>query len=445
MNRYRHPAFLAVFLVVWLLPSVGQAQYLLNRSLQIDLRSRGPAAPQRTFYPYGYSSNLIVTGNVRYGKSFRGSTPFGQLGSELGTLVPSAGLDTFRRDSISIGDILRGHSYGAIIPFYGRSTQVTSSRTAGTRFMARPQEAPPERLMTLGRPLDLLALQRASMRPLQPLTSAQPVTPYPWYDYRLGPGVGGPPDLLDPSMFFMPPRTEKDAGREGAPREATLPTLPSLSKGPTAEEMTQTGPFESDAGKVPLPGIQKDSGREEAEGEEGPDAKDKRILLPLLGGAGRQLHSYESYMREGHKFFRDGHYGRAARMYNAARTLDRDRPDAYLAQGHAYLASGKYHQAALALQRAVIMYPDWVDSDMALPDVFARPEDLQEREKEIGEYLAKSPNVTTYNFLLGYIYWFSDRRDDGESLFRRIKGGSKGTGAKAARVFLNANNSSSEE
>ena len=131
--------------VVALGPAVAWAQY--RTPLRYDLRYTSPTyipsgalryGPPRRADPYRFGNplhgNLAVTGNLRLGKSFRGTTPYTASGSLLSRDLPSTRLSDFRRDSIGIEDLGTGLEYGGIRPYYPETATVTTPWTAGRRF-----------------------------------------------------------------------------------------------------------------------------------------------------------------------------------------------------------------------------------------------------------------------------------------------------------------------
>ncbi len=96
-----------------------------------------PAPPD----PYSYGAlqygNLLMTGNVRGGKSFEGTVPYNQQGSQLSTFLPSMALSNFNRDSVSVADVVSGLNYGGYQPYFAGAGSVTSLYTAETRFATR--------------------------------------------------------------------------------------------------------------------------------------------------------------------------------------------------------------------------------------------------------------------------------------------------------------------
>jgi tetratricopeptide (TPR) repeat protein len=163
-------------------------------------------------------------------------------------------------------------------------------------------------------------------------------------------------------------------------------------------------------------------------------------LPPLLHGPGANVWNFKAYMAQAHKLFKQGKYTHAAARYETAKRALRDKPAAHIAHGHALLASGDYHTAALMLQRALKVFPQWVNARLDLAGTFARAEDLKRREKEIGEQLAQAPKSVTHNFMMGYIYWYTGRRDEAIPFFEKVVEVSKGAAATSARLFLEQKN-----
>jgi len=133
--------------VVALGPAVAWAQY--PTPLRYDLRYTSPTyipsgtlrhGPPQQPDPYRFGNplhgNLGVTGNLRLGKSFRGTTPYTATGSQLSDDLPSNRLSDFRRDSFGLGDLGTGLQYGGTEAYYPDMGTVTTPWTAGRRFDA---------------------------------------------------------------------------------------------------------------------------------------------------------------------------------------------------------------------------------------------------------------------------------------------------------------------
>jgi tetratricopeptide (TPR) repeat protein len=88
--------------------------------------------------PIDGSGNLIVTGNVRGGKYFRGIVPY-QSSYSFEAGVPSSSLDSFLRDSVGSEDIGGAGKY-VTQPYYSGTRTVTTMRT-GDVGVFRPASA----------------------------------------------------------------------------------------------------------------------------------------------------------------------------------------------------------------------------------------------------------------------------------------------------------------
>jgi len=84
--------------------------------------------------PIDTSGNLVITGNVRGGRHFRGVVPY-RASSYFGAVTGSSSLDSFLRYSAGSEDF--GRYTGASKPFYSRSRTVTTTRS-GQAGVIRP-------------------------------------------------------------------------------------------------------------------------------------------------------------------------------------------------------------------------------------------------------------------------------------------------------------------
>ncbi len=79
------------------------------------------------------AADLYITGNVTGGRSFRAFSPVGDPLSFYAHLG-SSGLDDFRRDSMSVTDVLAGRSPAVPMPYYSRQRTTTSWGTISAGF-----------------------------------------------------------------------------------------------------------------------------------------------------------------------------------------------------------------------------------------------------------------------------------------------------------------------
>jgi tetratricopeptide (TPR) repeat protein len=95
----------------------------------------------RSSNPIDGSGNLIITGNVRGGKYFRGIIPY-QSPYSLETGVPSSSLDSFLRDSVGSEDIVGGVSPYLTQPYYSGTKTVTTVEPIGAGFFQPESRVP---------------------------------------------------------------------------------------------------------------------------------------------------------------------------------------------------------------------------------------------------------------------------------------------------------------
>ena len=145
MTRITAILIIAAAAALGLGPSAAWAQY--STPLRYDLRYTSPTyipsgtlrtGPPRQADPYRFGNplhgNLGVTGNLRLGKSFQGSSPYVQTGSQLSETLPSTRLSNFRRDSFGVQDLGTPLQYGQTGAYFPDTATVTTPWTAGQRF-----------------------------------------------------------------------------------------------------------------------------------------------------------------------------------------------------------------------------------------------------------------------------------------------------------------------
>jgi len=465
-------------LVLGLLGPSALGQYYVP--LRYDLRySMNPGyvtaipygqAPSRPD-PYAFGSPLYsgldLTGNVRAGKSFQGNTPFNQQGSQLSANVPSLALSNFRRDSIGIGDIGTGVEYGMPAPYFPGSASVTSIGTAGRRFApdmganryatpnynaanvglvsvpttagfyaggTPPPDVPAAQLQTMRRgglylPRSAIEWVNALAETPRPAGAPQvPVSGVPTVqpqelnpdlrrmDMRLGlppppPDVriGLPPELggqvpaatagpLEMAAAEKAAAAARAAGKAETPETAPSAATPGLSGGAT-KETPRTGP--SPAAPFP-PGQQ-----------EGP-----AVPPPPTKYAG--VATFAEYAERANAQMREGHYGAADALYEAALVMDADRPSALFGRVHALLGDYRYVQASLVLDRALRLHPNWVRDIPNIAAVYAKPDVLARITSDLAADLARRPSNVEANLLLGYIDYASGRTAQAKSYLKHV-------------------------
>ena len=103
--------------------------HALDSNMQVG--SRGVNLPVRRFVPN--SSNLLITGNITHGRSFRGFSPIRDP-SQLTVGLGSSRLSTFRRDSVGIFDLVGGRQVFQPNPYFSPEQTVTNIGAIGARL-----------------------------------------------------------------------------------------------------------------------------------------------------------------------------------------------------------------------------------------------------------------------------------------------------------------------
>jgi len=89
----------------------------------------------RTPNPIDTSGNLVITGNIRGGRHFRGVVPY-QSETDFRAEIPSSSLDSFLRRSAGSEDL--GDYFGETIPYYSPTRTVTSVSPGQTAIFRPP-------------------------------------------------------------------------------------------------------------------------------------------------------------------------------------------------------------------------------------------------------------------------------------------------------------------
>jgi hypothetical protein len=461
--RNRLGSVLTAAALVCLVASAASAQYYTP--LRYDLRYTSPTyIPSGVMRfgsadkpdPYAFGSpqygNLGMTGNLREGKSFHGNVPYGQIGSQVFSTLPSESLSKFRRDSFGIGDIGSGIEYGMPGVYFPGSGSVTDARTAMNRWSVPPlgDRAPytvpsvnapymPPRVLpstgfmgfqnlipgvdvppgvpasALGVSVPQGALTWVDALIAGRLSSARPpgtVEPLPsgdqekQEDKRLG-LLTEMPDLrlgLKPAEVA---EAETAAAKEGRTETKTAEETGSALFWQTRPPAKPMKPAEEQPQKPPTGQGAATPTRKPAEQPETPTAGEEgpRVQLPPTPGPYVPVAPYGSYVDRGQAAMKEGAYEQAEALYAAGAALEPDKPAATLGRVSALLGARSYLQASVALQRALTQHPDWVQAVPDLRTAFAKPESYGRVVEDIKVNLEGDPDNRGYNFLLGYVYY----------------------------------------
>jgi len=394
----------------------------------------GAYGPPAQSDPYSFEAlqqrNYFVTGNVRAGKSFQGTTPYQDSGSRLTTDLPSLRLSDFRRDSVGIEDIGTGVEYGLPLPYIPSSAAVTTPGMVDQRFAPAEAYIPPA-INPYGYGASI-PLPQAYERPGNEVVFWSP-------GVFLGDegGAAAVPDRIPLPQGFW---DRLEAYREG--EEEAKPAF-SLAQGAEGEEPELFGAYvlrrtlpqnvydpRRDMGgageEAPAFGGSalywlKDEAASAAEtGEAGtpseiaPQRVDRGAIVPPPGGGLQKIPEsrYAEQVRRAHEAMKAHRYAEAERIYSDAVALDPGRPAAAVGRVHALLGLAYYHQASLTLVRYLRAHPAWAAD---LPDLKSVYADAQMYERTVSdlERSAKGEGATpAQRFLLGYVFCAGGRRDE---------------------------------
>jgi len=499
----RFAASLIVVAVAWVVLGASAAWGQYYTPLRYDLRYTSPTyipsgtlrfGPYRNPDPYRFGQplhgNLAVTGNLRLGKSFKGSSPYVASGSQLTQDLPSTALSNFRRDSIGIEDLGTGLEYGAPTAYYPDTASVTSSWTAGRRF-DHGRFGDRVRYLT---PNYNVPPTEPFYQPDNVYTSDGGWTGLVPEDYGAGLGYVGVPDTTEGPLAPVLPdsrlwmlggeakgdrETEQEAGRPESPYEMfqkRFETRPMnlLDAEAKPGEGHETAPQEhllklqytaeaTDLDTLFLPEDDVEAAeaagapdrREGGDEGWGPTADDFWPDDPAAGpDVGEPLpaetpsapgppvpvapaSAYARYVLRAHEALKTGQYGRAEALYAAAAALERDRPAAWFGRVHALLAARLYLQAATVLEQGLKKHPEWARHVPDLQGVYTDPDVCPRILRDVKRDAEREAGGGMYRFLLGYLAYASGNMEEARQHLTAAAG-ARTAKAGAETVILNA-------
>jgi hypothetical protein len=408
-----------------------------------------PLMPQRSLLSGSLDGNLLVTGNVRFGRQFRG--PIGYTNPyAFRSRLQSSTLNTFRSGSVSYTDVLRGTvPLAPPVAYYPANTtilglrDVVAGRTRPGTSQPRSSTVQPQRL---GMPIDarLGADRQVSAEPTRPAAERLDSALYYKAPVRPGEPVTGWP-LLRPEDRAASVLPTAEQPPLGTGRGYILPHDPRL--GPVAVEPlgpVDATPKEGTAleGRVqptPLPTAEPEAEKPAApkgedvfedlqaifKSQEPGDPQKTDLLAPqapaaaagevqITTFAGKKRTPLNEYLRNGEELMKAGEYDRAAGMYRVAIVLNPDNPLPEQGRGHALLGQRLYGSAAFHLRRALVRFPELALVKMDLPSFYpSRPlfgaivVDLKRKIDQAG-----AEADVDLRFMLGYAFFFSGRQSD---------------------------------
>ena len=401
------------------------------------------------------SGNLIMTGNVRGGKQFRGVVPYGataEFWGALGTgdigsfLRRSAPVDLSRSQlspqpyylpsstvsSITTAGIGRGMTYPSIrdnkgtgefviteMPKVEKKADIPAVSPLYDYSRTRPLSYEPtdiERMITY----DLIreknkkdlseALQRAS-------EGARKVPAEDQQTQKTAQSTLSKPEPVEPIKRSFEPVEPLQPG-QGVP---TAKTEEITGKKSVYEQMLEQVAETAQPQEIPQAAQQKPKEQKQAEESEEKAPSDLRSELSkieketaeALVGVHKSFATqandrFNYYMRTAEEFLKQGKYYRAVDAYTLASIYKPDDPLAYAGRAHALFASGEYMSSAYFLARAINIFPGYVKFKIDLNAMIPDKDRLESRIADVKQWIEKTQSAEL-NFLLAYIYYQLDQ------------------------------------
>ncbi|MBX3394763.1 MAG: tetratricopeptide repeat protein [Phycisphaerae bacterium] len=118
----------------------------------------------------------------------------------------------------------------------------------------------------------------------------------------------------------------------------------------------------------------------------------------------------------GDRAFELGRYDEAREEYIRAIVWDGDDPSVRIALGLAEYSLGAYTDASIAIRRGVARSPSLATSAFDLRAAYGVEADFPAHLRMLSDHVAANPDDSDSKFLLGFIHYFSGRRDEGRRL-----------------------------
>lgn len=397
--------------------------------------------------PMDTSSNLVVTGNIRGGRHFRGIVPY-RATSDFGTGIGSSTLDSFLRYSAGSEDF--GTFTGKQKPYYSPTRTVTTTRPgrpgifspalrSGTPYGATKINY---RATTTGRVDDLAVLQsnRFTVSPLPLLrrsasTASRPMSMSPReMEKVISSELADYPQARKLIILQQQQQMEQfhnDLKRISGKVDDELKQSPiekndSYTKQDTGDEQQitnvdiyeimkwqidnfQKGLVQQDSPGEPSTAIQQ---AVDSQKESGQEQKLSALAKDILGShktfASFSNDKFNRHIWAAEEYLKQGRYYRAADAYTLASIYKPADPLAYAGKSHALFAAGEYMSSALFLSRALDIFPEYARFKIDLVTMVGDKDKLESRIVDIEQWLERS-NAGELQFLLGYVYHQMDR------------------------------------
>ena len=394
--------------------------------------------------PINNNSDLVVTGNVRGGKEFRGVVPYSATPDFSGTMGTSS-ISSFLRRSAPVD---YQQPVGTYQSYYLPSKTVTSIHRDSVSGLDWPTVEASKGTGDFVR----LSPQEISERNYEPV---RPLAMSPYEIQRLISEDYQKQDSEELSEAIHKGRDEiftRDLNKdiENKPKERIVdesqrPSVPEIIELKTAKPETAINPEtfyqtkKTAEQKTPdvFEQMQQDAQQqlddeaiglnEEETKPETPEIKHQepedvykfstKDIDPATARALRGIHKtfatrssdkFNSYMRTAEDLMKRGRFYRAADAYTLASLYKPDDPLPYAGKSHSLLASGEYMSSAYYLAKAINIFPEYVNFKVDLLAMIGDKDKLESRIADIVEWQKKSDSGEL-QFLLGYVYYQSGK------------------------------------
>jgi tetratricopeptide (TPR) repeat protein len=408
--------------------------------------------------PIDRSGNLVITGNVRGGRHFRGIVPYRST-SDFRAVTPSSSLDSFLRDSA--GSENYGGYTGRYKPYYSPSRTVTTTRPGSLGVIRPPTTNIGRRAVvpdTIGT-LPPLSPQRVvmsdsksglSLRRLRPMAMTpqelerlisseigthprdekltaeqrQAQTEQFQQDFKQVTDKAAELERTLTGRDDLQPSTKKKLGRV-VPQTFETPTPKDQTvkdkrldvyeqmkrqidssekhlKQSTATEQTEQ-PAEAKE-ETSEKGTRESPRTKKLFEPESYAARAKAIMGPHKTFASFSKDKFNQYLTAAEQYLKQGKYYRAADAYTLASIYKPDDPLAYAGKSHALFASGEYMSSALFLSRALEIFPEYAQFKIDIEAMVGDRDRLETRIADVEQWLEKSDAGELW-FLLGYVHY----------------------------------------
>ena len=132
--------------------------------------------------------------------------------------------------------------------------------------------------------------------------------------------------------------------------------------------------------------------------------KARSVLGEFTSFAGYSNDKFNSYMKAAENFMEQGEFYRAADAYSLAAIFRDKDPLVYAGQALALLGAGEYMSSSFYLNRAMLIYPDYIAIKVDLADMLGDRDVLENRIVDIKRWLERSGSGEL-SFLLAYVYY----------------------------------------